>query len=458
MKQLLYNKITVLAIFSGMAIVAISFMKNALELEDAEQAYYSQWWRWGYDDQPPLYTWIQLLMNSVIGVSKLSFSLLRGLIFSGILVLLYQFSVEVLKNRTKASLAVLSLVLLPAFIDFTFRRLSHTALLCLLILGTYYMLHRLLQRKSTLNYMLLGVIVSMGILTKYNYVLLLGALCVVLPFDRSLRQLVFNKKIVWSAIIVLIAVSPHIYWLFGHHDYMVELQNSIRIKTEGKIESSIPVLSPFLALVLTLIQLLAPILGLVLVFLLAKKIKYMPSFTINWLVKLLLSQFLVVALVFVILGIQKVEVRWLLPLFLPFLVLLPDMIVLKKPKQWEYYGFYTFLFVLFFQTIRTPSEKLLGISSSVHYGFEAISEKLEQDYPKKQWILPNVTYGGNIRLLNPQREVFSLDDFSLPAHKRNSIDCVWVTINKENPLKMDKPTDSIPNFGKEREHLFFYEF
>ncbi|KKO00381.1 hypothetical protein LCGC14_0127990 [marine sediment metagenome] len=49
-KNVSLNKITVLAIFSFLAITCITFFKSALELEDAEQAYYSQWLRWGYDD------------------------------------------------------------------------------------------------------------------------------------------------------------------------------------------------------------------------------------------------------------------------------------------------------------------------------------------------------------------------------------------------------------------------
>lgn len=118
------NKVLFLTIISGVAIVCISFMKTALELEDAEQAYYSQWWRWGYDDQPPLYTWLQILINSVFGLSKFSLSFLRALLFSGVIYALYQFANKFLNNSSKALSVVLGLALIPTFIDFAFRRLS----------------------------------------------------------------------------------------------------------------------------------------------------------------------------------------------------------------------------------------------------------------------------------------------------------------------------------------------
>ena len=118
------HKINVLAILSFIAITAITFFKSALELEDAEQAYYSQWLRWGYDDQPPLYTWLQYGFNTVFGVGKLAFSLLRAVLFAGTLLLLYRFSGLRIKEADTSKLAVLALVLIPVYIDFTFRRLS----------------------------------------------------------------------------------------------------------------------------------------------------------------------------------------------------------------------------------------------------------------------------------------------------------------------------------------------
>src|SRR5690606_36430433 len=131
------KRIITLAVFSFLAIVVIAYMKNAMELEDAEQAYYSQWWRLGYDDQPPLYTWLQILINSIFGVSKFSFSVLRALIFSGTLLLLYRFAKNFMQDGSKALLVIYGLVFVPVFIDFTFRRLSHTSLLCLVVVVTY---------------------------------------------------------------------------------------------------------------------------------------------------------------------------------------------------------------------------------------------------------------------------------------------------------------------------------
>lgn len=459
MKSLFSRKIAILALISGIAIVLISYMKNALELEDAEQAYYSQWWRLGYDDQPPLYTWLQIIFNDIFGLRKLSFSLLRALIFSGILIVLHQFAKEFHKT-SKATLVVLTLVLIPTFIDFTFRRLSHTALLCLAIIATYWYLHKLFWKKSILNYAVWGLIIGIGLLSKYNYALVLLALALALPFDASLRKVIFNAKIGLTSVIVLLLVTPHFYTLFSQMEMLSELQTSIDIKTAKNTAKTVPVISPLWSFIQTSIKLFLPLSLLIGISIWMGKIKLQSPVKRSWLFKMLVSQTVVLLIVFMVMDIHKVEARWLLPLFLPFLALLPSYLQFNSRTLWERYGFYVFLTILFLQTVRTPVEKLLEIPSSVHFGFHPISEKLQQGYPQKQWMLPNVTYGGNIRLLNPDIEVFSLDDYSLPPKKLQAKNRVIVSDTAALPQEINTAqlVDSIPNFGKERVHLYFYGF
>lgn len=430
-------------------------MKNAMELEDAEQAYYSQWWRWGYDDQPPLYTWLQIGIHKILGVSKVSFSILRGVIFSTILVALFQFAFRFSKNSIQAFTVVLALVLIPTFIDFTFRRLSHTTLLCLCVVMTYYCIHKLIQNKSFLNYLLLGLVVGVGILTKYNYVLVLAAFGGVLFVDSSIRKVLLNSKILCSILIASLLLLPHLLWLFGDSGFTEELFVSVNTKTSAVSTKGIPVISPLFSFVLTFLKLTWPLLVVTLVLFLTKCIKIKVTFT-KWLPKLFLSQIMVLILIFIMMDVQKVEARWLLPLFLPFPVLLVSNHKESLLVKWNKIGFVLFILVVLFQVVRTPAEKVFKISSSVHYGFEEISDKLQVNYASKRWILPDVTYAGNIRLLNKEREVFAADDFSLPSKKLNPKQSVFIVKDK-NQIRTDFIlTDSIMGFGKDKENLYFY--
>ncbi|MEO1011818.1 MAG: glycosyltransferase family 39 protein [Bacteroidota bacterium] len=444
---------------SFLVILSISLMKDAVELEDAEQAYYSQWWRWGYDDQPPLYTWLQKGINGILGVSKVSFSILRGLIFASFLVVLYRFAKQFLEYSAKATLVILMLICIPVFIDFTFRRLSHTALLCLVIVANYWVILRLILKKSLLNYLFLGLLLGMGLLTKYNFVLFLGALGLGVCIDGTLRSVFFHPYMLLSTVLCGLLIFPHFNWLLENQEYFIELQRSIRFKTGSSLQDGITLLAPFGTFLLTLVKYTIYLLALagLMIFLKKWKLKKVPW---EWFAKLLVCQLAVLLLFFMGLNVQKVEARWLLPLLLPFLALLVKMLDIPNTGKWIKIGFYGFLAILALQLIRTPAERLLGIPSDVHFGFSPISEKLRKDYPDQNWLLPDVTYGGNIRLLNPEREVFSEDDFSLPSKKKHPNNGVWIRThmldkNKETKYRL---ADSIMGFGRSRETLYFYQY
>jgi len=453
-KNVSLNKITVLAIFSFLAITVITFFKSALELEDAEQAYYSQWLRLGYDDQPPFYTWLQYVFNTVFGTGKLSFSILRGLLFASTLLLLYRFSKERINDIDKTSLSVLILVFVPVYIDFTFRRLSHTSLLCLCIVASYYCIQLLIRRKSVFNYLLFGLMVGIGIMSKYNYAFFLVTFALVSLWDKEMRSVLLNVRMLIAVLLSLVMISPHMYWLFGPDGFQSFLESSIQEKIGVEVENKEFSLLPIVIYLKGIFALSFPILALILIGIVIKKITFNKQ-KLHWFSKMLFVQLLVLGLFFLVFQSQKVETRWLLPLFIPFVILFFETVSFKKNNKMVVIGFYIFLSVIILQTVRTPAEKLLNIPSSVHFGFEPIANKLIKNYEDYQWVLPNVTYAGNVRLLHPDRTIFSSDDYSLKTAESNVKERIRVTINpcvEQNRT----PLDSLIVFGKDMEKLYFY--
>lgn len=113
--------------------------------------------------------------------------------------------------------------------------------------------------------------------------------------------------------------------------------------------------------------------------------------------------------------------------------------------------------MIFVQTVRTPIEKVMGISSSVHFGFNVISDDLNKKFQNKQWVLPDVTYGGNIRFLNPEKEVLALDNFTLPNLLVKHGDRVVVRNSRDSLVVLKiKRVHQIEDFGKEKENLRFF--
>ena len=453
-KGFTFQRISVLALVALLAITLITLFKSALELEDAEQAYYSQWLRWGYDDQPPLYTWLQYGLHQLLGVHKLSLSIFRGFLFAATLLLLYAFAKRRSNQDNTATLAVLVLVFVPVYIDFTFRRLSHTSLLCLAIVGTYYIIQLLLQKKSPRNYMLLGLAIGIGLLSKYNYVLFLIPFFIVSLWDRPLRAILWHRSIGITLLVVSLLVSPHLYWLLGPQEYQMFLKDSLQSKMESEAFENGFSLMPLWAYLKGLSGLFGPLFMLVLLGGLSRQIVVKCS-RWSWFQKLCMVQLAFLAGFFLLFQSKQIETRWLLPLFIPFSVLFMETVQCKHPKRMVSIGFGLFYGIVFLQGMRTPIEQFLEIPSSVHFSFQPIETKLQEKYSDYQWILPNVTYAGNVRILCPDRTILSMDDYSLPMSHVMAKKGLSVVLDKA--LYGDGiPVDSIIGFGREKENLYFY--
>lgn len=287
------KKIAILIVLSIVTITISTLFKSAVELEDAEQAYYSQWLRWGYDDQPPLYTWIQYLFNQVLGTTKISFSLLRGLVFGSILYMVYSFSKRYSRDIKIAALSVFALALVPVFIDFTFRRLSHTSLLCLSVLTTYFIIEKLVSKRTVWQYIVFGICMAFGLLSKYNYGLFLAALVLASLFDRQLKDVLFDKKILLSILSALLIVIPHFYWLLGTHENFLEIQESIHAKmSAGHVDNFF---TPILSTLKVFLVLIGPLALVLSIFVFRKSTAFLLQ-KWDWLSKLFASQLLILLL------------------------------------------------------------------------------------------------------------------------------------------------------------------
>ncbi|MCR9228065.1 MAG: glycosyltransferase family 39 protein [Flavobacteriaceae bacterium] len=442
-----------LVLLSFLAIITISRFKVSLELEDAEQAYYTQSWRLGYDDQPPLYTWVQKAANTIFGLSKFSLSFLRGVLYAATLAGLYFLAKKILNNDRKAQLVVLSTALVPVFADFALRRLSHTLLLCFAVVLSCLALARLKERKSIWNYVFLGICLGIGMLSKYNYVLLVAAMSIAVWFSKDLREIVLDIKIFISVIIGLLLFLPHLYWIFSS-DYLHWIRESVSSKMDGKTSGSI-ILRPIWNTSLAFVQTASLLVLATLLLWWTKRIKWKVHGGAKWFLKLFVVQIMTLLVFFIVVDAGSVQTRWLLPLFLPYLILWIGCLSEDngRLRQWG-----VFIFVLFvvFQVIRTPTEILMGIKSDNQFDYAPLSTMLREKYPEEVWVLPDVTYGGQIRLLNKERTIYTLDDFSIAANVKGSQKGVVLAKTKDC-CDTIRPIDSLMQYGPEKDDVFLFE-
>ena len=191
------------------------FVSDAAELDESEQVLLTQGFRWGYGAQPPLYTWLQIAVFSVTGVNVLGLALLKMALLFGTCGFLYLSAKEITGEDKASIVATVSMLLVPQFLWESQRDLTHSVLAMVTGAATLWMVARLLKGKTTLGYVILGVCIGLGILSKYNYLFFFVSLVLAAATLRSFRSALLDWRVLLSVVIALVITGFHWHWVLA---------------------------------------------------------------------------------------------------------------------------------------------------------------------------------------------------------------------------------------------------
>ncbi|MBX5136792.1 hypothetical protein HJB80_29825 [Rhizobium lentis] len=203
-------------------------LPHALELDEAEQSFFSQYLLAGYGPQPPFYNWMQYAIVSVTGLSMGALVIPKNIL----LFLCYLFyglaGREALKDEKLAAVGMMALITLPQVSYMAQQDLTHTTALLFASSLFLYGFFRTLERPGIGSYLLLGLATGIGLISKYNFALMpVAALIAVLPYAEWRRR-VLDWRILAAIAVALIIVLPHAIWLrsnleFASSDTLVKM-------------------------------------------------------------------------------------------------------------------------------------------------------------------------------------------------------------------------------------------
>lgn len=189
----------------------------------------------GYFSVPPLTGWLAYLMTRIFGYTLLAARILPAFL-GGILVYLVALMVREFNGSVYAQfLAQLgllcSIIFLRVFSMFqpVFLDLFFWSLLLYLILR--YSNH---PRPSLLYWF--GIVAGIGLLNKYNLLFLLAALMMVLPFTK-LKHLFAKREFYLAILLVVVIVSPNLWWQYTHHWPVVSHMGQLRSSQLEKVSA-----------------------------------------------------------------------------------------------------------------------------------------------------------------------------------------------------------------------------
>ncbi len=191
---------------------------GATEHDEAEQLVLSQVLALGYGLHPPLYTWLQHGVFAILGVGVLGLSVLKHACLLAVYAFAFLTARMVLRDRSLAPLAALSLWLIPQFGWESHRDLTHSVLAAALALATLWLLHLVVRRPRAALYAGLGAAVGLGVLSKYNFLLFAVALAGGALATPAFRAAVVDRRALLTVAVAAALLLPHAVWVGTHRE------------------------------------------------------------------------------------------------------------------------------------------------------------------------------------------------------------------------------------------------
>jgi len=190
---------------------------SAAVFDHAKEIYHAQELRWVYDAaNPPLYTWLLYGLQQVFGVRLVTVLLLNALLLFLIFLASFVLARRVLGSPMQAALAAWSLMLVGQYHKLIYT-MSHSLLAAIFCPLMLWAMVRIADERRLTHYLVAGVVVGLGLLSKFLFLaafiaVVIGALCL-----RSARPSVLNPKFlltlgVGSAIFAPFVIASQDQW------------------------------------------------------------------------------------------------------------------------------------------------------------------------------------------------------------------------------------------------------
>lgn len=182
--------------------------------------------------QPPLYEWLLWPLQQLTGPTIWSFLILKyGLVLAACACLLAL--ARLAMPPLTAAFCVLSFSALYQFGWNLHEGVTHTLVLVLACAATTLALVRALLRGGTAAYLLLGLAIGAGLLSKHSFLLFAAALALAVISDRFWRSRLSAKGLALSACVAALCYAPYLFWLLDQPRGLVGASTAVLVTGEA---------------------------------------------------------------------------------------------------------------------------------------------------------------------------------------------------------------------------------
>ena len=188
-----------------------AFISSSVPLDVSEGISWGSEWQWGYYKHPPLSSWVLYSFYQLFG--HVGPYLLSQIYVLLTLVIIYQLGKKIWSPTT----ALIGSALTLAILYYTYPSLefNHNVAQFPIWAGLYLAFYQSMTQNRLRDWILLGVLGGLGMLTKYTVIFLLIPMALYLVLPRQWPLLKQPKP--WIAAFFMLGIfAPHLYWLITH--------------------------------------------------------------------------------------------------------------------------------------------------------------------------------------------------------------------------------------------------
>ena len=391
------TKIFQLFIFSHLFLWTLvpSLSNTNLPLDTIEALAWGSNLEWGYNKHPPLSAFALEFFYQIFGNQDWAYYLLSQIFVVVAFITIFKFALEFFRNINHAFFSTLLLEGI-FFFNFTTPEFNvNIAQLPFWALSIYFT-WRCIKSDKSFDYILLGLFVGLGFLSKYLFIYLI--LGIKLLFLYSLIKKKINSyKFLLAGITAIIVIIPHLIWLFDNN--YITLKYGIH-RTGGVGDITAHFIFP-LTFILKQIIILLPL--LIMSSLLLKKIKFKKiKFNENHVFIFFIFILPIILIIFTsaILGV-KIRTMWMTPFYLLIGVTIIEIfkknIDLKKTRKF----FIIFIILFSFSPIAYTSVSLIDEFKRTDYPGKEIARLVQNRWDENftneiKLVIGDEWYAGNL--------------------------------------------------------------
>jgi len=211
--------ICILVLYCAVHFLVRLFCTPNFTLDETEQMLFSQSLQWGYRFRhPPLITWLSWATLQATHDSRDAFFLLKYILMGAGLVAYFEAARIMIRDTRLAGLATFALLTTFVMGYLPHIDLMHTVLLASMLALFLWAAARAIANGSIADYLLLGVAIGFGILSKYIFAILPVTFAIGVALTPRLRARIKPWPLAMSILAAALIVAPYAYWS-ATHDY-----------------------------------------------------------------------------------------------------------------------------------------------------------------------------------------------------------------------------------------------